>query len=272
MILSCWWRECRRVLRLVGLIAHVSIGVFLSHVVFAMAGPFIANRHEWESAVTRWWMRGVLRLLGVSMRIEGSLSVGPALIVANHISWLDIICLRSICDAAFVAKSAVRRWPVFGALAARAGTIFIRRGETNAVQLAADEITWRLAQHQSIVIFPEGTTTNGADVRRFFPRLYQAAIRTRTPIQALAFRYGDGRTPHPTVPFVDSIGLVPHLWTMLRESRIDATLTACRPIESTLPRRALAELTHQQIADVVRHGSAPVYHDSPRLAASIPNR
>jgi 1-acyl-sn-glycerol-3-phosphate acyltransferase len=239
-------REARRVWRLARLVSHVVAGVLIAHSVFVL---LVLARLDHDgrrrAVIMRLWMQRLLAILNVRVQIEGRIQTGPILYCVNHVSWLDIPCLRAIMDAAFVSKEEVRRWPVIGRLAAAAGTIFLRRGERDASAHTADHMTWSLAAHRPVIIFPEGTTTDGREVRRFHARLYQAAVRTDGIVQAVAIRYlhpDNTGEPHPRVPFLGEDALGGHLWRLLAEDTIEVRLHFCEPVRAAgQERRALAD-------------------------------
>ncbi len=243
-------REIRRHVRLARLLWHVVAGTALAHSLL----PLLRLRRNPAAAdaLVRWWVRRVLTILAVQVRVVGKPNPGATLLVANHISWLDIPLVRAMADVAFVSKEEVRRWPLIGAMAARAGTLFLTRGSRDASSMVADHMTWSLTQHRAILVFPEGTTTRGDEVRDFYPRLYQAAIRTRTCVQAVAVSYPQAGRAHPAVPFVDDDTLARHLWALLAEKHLEAELHFCEPVSARgLDRRTLAEITREQIAQAL---------------------
>jgi 1-acyl-sn-glycerol-3-phosphate acyltransferase len=262
-VVACLHRELRRGARAARLAGHLLLGALLAHLVL---GRLVrAQRHD---TLVRWWVRGILRILHVRLEIEGEASTEPALFAANHVSWLDIVCLRAALDTEFVAKQEVSRWPVIGRMAGLAGTLFLNRGERDASLVAANGMSRALAAGRSVAIFPEGTTGDGRRLRRFHARLYQAAIRARRPVQAVAIAYphpDDGRGctrvaedrasraagVHPAAPFVGDDNLGRHVWTLLAEDGLTARLTLCPPVPATGERRALAEHTRAQIADAL---------------------
>jgi 1-acyl-sn-glycerol-3-phosphate acyltransferase len=263
MILSfVFKRELRRVLRLIGVFSHLILGATLAHTVLLLPQRLIRNTRM-RGAVVRWWARAFCHLLNIRLHVHGQLSSQPTLLVANHVSWLDIPCLLGVTDAAFVSKSEVLRWPLVGAMAARAGTIFLARGGRDASTNAADEITWRLASRQSVIVFPEGTTTDGSYVRPFHARLYQAAIRTHSHIQAIAIRYGDEHALDRVAPFIDDDELLPHFWKLLGMDRIVVRLHICEPLAANLERRALAAFTRDQICTTLALASEKTFSVRP---------
>lgn len=139
-------------------------------------------------AITQAWSRVLLAVLGVRLEIEGEACEGPALIVANHVSWLDVLAISALRPSLFVCKSEIAAWPALGWLLGRADTIFMRRGSAVAASQAVV-----VASHQlktaSVAVFPEGTSTEGDEVLPFSPALFQAAVDAGCPVQPLALNY-----------------------------------------------------------------------------------
>ncbi|MCB1765098.1 MAG: 1-acyl-sn-glycerol-3-phosphate acyltransferase [Candidatus Competibacteraceae bacterium] len=245
---NCRWkpglvRAGRRSVRTPLLILHILAGVLIA----AALGP--GRRHYVSTRPLVWWSRGLCRILGVRLRVQGTPHPAATLFVANHLSWLDIFCIAAVCPTHFLAKQEVAHWPLFGWLCQRAGTAFIRRGGDHGASEALERLVWRLRKGERILVFPEGTSTTGESVRRFFPRLFQAAILARCPVQAIALRYPHSEGVHPIIPFVGDAALLPHLWQLLGESGIVAELyfgtVHSAPHTS---RDALARLTHTEIS------------------------
>lgn len=245
-----WRREARRWLRLARLTLHVATGLVLAHT----ALPWLRARHTPRGAnrLVRWWTRRLVRILGIEIVVEGQARRDTTLFVANHISWLDIPVLRATVDTCFVSKAEVQRWPAVGALAERAGTLFIERGRSDAAVAVSERMTWTLARGESMLIFPEGTTSRGESLRFFHPRLYAPAVHTGTPVQAVALTYTDGRARHPHVPFVDDVNFLPHLWALAASPRVVARLHFCEPVPAKdRPRRRLADTNRAQVLSAI---------------------
>lgn len=239
--------QLRRVYRLFRLALHMLSGMVIAHVFLVCWGRDVRG-----VALIQWWARGMCRILNVQCRVHGDISRAPTLFVANHISWLDIICLTAVLDATFVAKQEVRAWPLFGGMAARAGTLFLCRGDGERTAEVAEQMLWNLLQRRSIVFFPEGTSTGGAGTGLFHARLYQAALHARCPVQAVAVSYPHAQGTHPRAPFIGDDGLVPHLWALLAEPAVAAQLDFCVPMMATgVDRRTLARVTCGQITGVL---------------------
>ncbi len=147
-------------------------------------------RRGWGSQIRMAWTRGILRILGISRERAGAPTVrGGALLVANHVSWLDILVLAAEAPLTFVSKSDVRHWPIIGWMAAQSGTLFLDRRGTRGLRHSMSEIEARISAGEQVVVFPEGTSTPGHDVLPFHPSLFGCAVRTDRPVQAVGIRY-----------------------------------------------------------------------------------
>ncbi|MDG4551839.1 MAG: lysophospholipid acyltransferase family protein [Candidatus Contendobacter sp.] len=238
-------RIARRGARLPLLTLHILLGILIA----AALGPGQRRRYV-STCPLAWWSRGLCRILGVRLRSGGTPHAGAALFVANHVSWLDIFCIAAVCPTHFLAKREVADWPLFGWLCRRAGTAFIRRGGDHGAGEATEQLVWRLRQGERVLVFPEGTSTTGETVRRFYPRLFQAAILARCPVQAVALRYPRAGSVHPVVPFVGDDELLPHLWRLLGEPGLVAELQFGLVHTPPHPSRdALAQRTQTEIGD-----------------------
>ncbi|HGG60793.1 MAG TPA: 1-acyl-sn-glycerol-3-phosphate acyltransferase [Gammaproteobacteria bacterium] len=179
----------------------------------------------------RCWLRCVVRAVGVSPRRHGEPVNEPALWVANHISWLDIPVIGSVARVGFLSKAEVGRWPVIGFLARRGGTLFIERGRRNAADGVARLIARHIQGGHSVLVFPEGTTTPGQDVRRFHARLLGPAIEHDFIVQPVALRYRDARhRPSEAVPFVDGVTLMQSVWRTLTAKNLVVDIDFLPPL------------------------------------------
>lgn len=244
-------RRTRRMQRLLRLVLHVTIGMGISYLILAPVNTMGSDpTRPIQRALVRWWMAGICRILNLRIRIEGEVCGEPVLLVANHISWLDVPCLLATVNAVCLSKAEVKAWPVVGALAAHAGTLFIRRGEHTATGVA-DQMARSLQGKLSVVFFPEGTSTDGETVRTFHPRLYHAAIQAQTSVQAVAIAYPHPAGVNPVAPYINDVKLLDHLWGVLAEPVVDVRLTFCEPVTATGDRRALAVRTRGQILEAL---------------------
>ncbi len=189
----------------------------------------------------------VLRSLGIEWRIEG---VPPScgLVVSNHLSYLDIPIISAAMPCFFVAKMEIAVWPIFGKAARSGGTIFLDRSSLESAMSVADQMAERLKLHVPVVLFPEGTSTDGAQVLRFHARLIDPATSTGTPISPAAIRYllHDGVEERELCWYGDE-SFVTHLWKVLGVRSFSAHLCFGEPRIYT-DRRVAADETRAWIA------------------------
>lgn len=195
------------------------------------------------------WNRTVCRILNVRLEITGAPDPAARLLVANHISWLDIIALGGQCRGQFVAKAEVADWPVMGYLAKRIGTLFVQRGDAAQTATTAELMLWRLRQGKRLMLFPEGTTTPGERVLRFHGRLFQPAGLAGVGVQAVALGYsGPAKT---AAPFIGEDEFVPHLLGILRLERIDLSLSYGPLLPAGLDAGGMAALSRRWVAETL---------------------
>lgn len=197
----------------------------------------------------RWSLR-LLSLLAVQIETAPFTAPPGCLIVANHISWLDIFAINAVRPSAFIAKSEVRRWPFIGWLSARNDTIFLRRGSHGHAREINAEIKAWLNARRDIALFPEGTTTDGTHLRPFHAALLQPAIETRRPILPLALSYLDSKgNPSQAPSYAGETTLLQCFAAILSARSLVARIQPC-PIIATngKSRRELVRLAHDAIA------------------------
>lgn len=205
--------------------------------------------------------RRTLAILGVGVTLRGAdaLRDGPLLVVANHVSWLDVYLLNALAPARFVAKSEVRRWPLVGPIAAAFGTFFIVRGSYRDAARVKDAIAAALRRGERVVVFPEGTTTDGTRVAPFYAALLQAAIDAGVPVQPIAIRYvGPDGAPDAAAAFVDDMSFATSLARILGRRRLVADVHIAPAFPSKWQtRRDLAFLTRRWITATLLLEDAP---------------
>lgn len=171
------------------------------------------------------WSAEALRVLGVSVEVRGR-PPARGLVVCNHLSYLDVLVLASLRPVTFVAKAEVARWPIFGAFARRAGTLFHQRERRARLPDLADAMEKRLAAGEVVVVFPEGTSTDGRQVRTFYPAPFAPAARHGYPVVPTRLDYRViGGTLERDVCFWGDMLLLPHLWRLLRVREIQAVVS-----------------------------------------------
>jgi 1-acyl-sn-glycerol-3-phosphate acyltransferase len=191
-----------------------------------------------------------------------------ALIVANHVSWLDIFVINSLHSCRFVAKSDIRGWPLIGWLCDMAGTIFIARGKLREVRRIYEGLVRSLHDGEHVAFFPEGTTGEQGALLPFHSNLFEAAVEAAVPIQPFALRYltmGQRAQWHPAVSFVGNMSFAQSMVTILKAGKIKAELIRL-PLLDTAGhhRRELAQTAWQSIAPALG-----ILQDKKELAAPI---
>ena len=187
------WRM-QQSLRIVRLAFHLLQGLL----VVALVYPFVSDgRRLW---LKQRWSFKLLRILGVRLDARLSGLAPGSLIVANHVSWLDIYALNAARPSAFVAKDEVRKWPLIGWLAAHTDTLFLRRGSRRHARTINSQVSALLSADKDVVVFPEGTTTDGSRLLDFHAALLQPAIDCGRPVQPVALSYHDACGRRSTRP------------------------------------------------------------------------
>ena len=183
----------------------------------------------------RLWHRVACRVLGLKVRVHGTLETRrPLLLASNHVSWKDIMVLGSVADVVYIAKSEVRGWPVFGILARLQATIFVEREQRRKTGDQVDEIARRMADGEIVVLFPEGTTSDGNRLLEIKTSLFGAAASAVPDapegivhVQPVAIAYTGlhgmamGRYHRPLAAWPGDIELMPHLLGVAREGAVD---------------------------------------------------
>lgn len=228
-------------------VVHVVQGALICAFVF----PFLAQPKRMGHV--GWWCARMLRVLGITLCSRGAPHEGVALLVANHISWLDILAINAVQPARFVSKADVRRWPLVGWLVACGGTLFIERERKRDALRVVHQVAQALQGGDTVALFPEGTTSDGHGVLPFHANLLQAAVSTGTAVQPLALRFSDSRQPvSAAAAYVGDTHLLRSLWSIVTTSRLQVDLIwlphlAAEPYD----RRMLAEALRGRIIDAL---------------------
>jgi lyso-ornithine lipid O-acyltransferase len=200
-----------------------------------------------HKSLPRFWHKVIAKLLGLRIQVIGGLSTErPLLIVSNHSSWADIVVLSTVAEVSFIAKSEVKTWPLFGMFAVLQRSVFVERDRRQTTGRQADTIASRLAEGDAMVLFAEGTTSDGNRVLPFKSALFgaaQAALRdneARTVlIQPVSIAYTKvhglpmGRHMRPLTAWPGSVPLIGNLLGMVREGALDVEVRIGAPVEFT---------------------------------------
>lgn len=206
-----------------------------------------ARRERSRRNLFRAWARGVVRIVGLRIATVGTAPAGPFLLVANHLSYLDVVVLASLIDADFVAKADVAAWPIVGSLSRRVETVFIDRTRKRDLLRVLEVLERRVRTGASVVVFPEGTTSEGREVLPFKSSLFELAVRTGRPTRTASLTYAtpDG-APHPSlaVCWWGDMTFGRHVLDVLRLPRIDARVEFAPVALFDQSRKRLAHTAH----------------------------
>lgn len=197
--------------RLTRLGLHIAEGFALA----VACGALFVQYREYQQPIIRWWHKRLCNILGVQIRVHGVPIDSSALWISNHVSWLDIPVLGSHYPLYFLSKAEVADWPLIGSLAKAAGTLFIKRGSGDSGKVS-DQLKHHLDANRNVLFFPEGTTTNGHSVKRFFSKLFAGAIEADCKIQPVLVCYRDDDGLHAYAPFIDDDEFFAHAIDLMK--------------------------------------------------------
>jgi 1-acyl-sn-glycerol-3-phosphate acyltransferase len=201
--------------------------------------------HQWTH---RAWSRGMLRVMGCRLRVVGELPDQVGLVVANHISWLDIVVLHAVWPIWLVAKAEIRSWPLVGTLAHLAGTLFIQRGSDESRRRIGRRMTALLKRGEFVGVFPEGGIRPGRGVKRFHARLFAPALRADVPAIPVSIRYDRDGDLHDTLVFGPGESFFGNLFRVLRQAPFEARVVIADPVRGeTGERNRLARACNEVV-------------------------
>ncbi|OUT79464.1 MAG: hypothetical protein CBB82_01355 [Betaproteobacteria bacterium TMED22] len=218
----------RRLIKYSALFCLLLIGLLIALCMSINAG--ISHKR----IVAQYWFRALLIILNIKLEIKGlNQQSKEYFLVANHISWLDIPVVSACLPVCFLSKSEVGQWPIIGFLARFVGTIFIARGSRRAITKVNEQIEESLLNHQTVCVFPEGTTTSGDRLGAFHPSIFQPAVGIGVKVLPVAIRYLDEKSNPTTKPaYVGNMTLMSSLDRIIIEPIIFAEVTFLKPIDS----------------------------------------
>jgi len=247
--------KLRLYLRLMRLFVIISLGTLLAAMVNLLERLLRRDLMGLRQRMSRWFFARMSNALPFRLSVHGELPQEPMLWVSNHISWTDIPLLGMLTPLSFLSKAEVRSWPLAGWLAHQAGTLFIRRGAGDS-GLLNRQLGQHLGQGRPLLIFPEGTTTDGQVLRTFHGRLLSSAIDTGVALQPVAIRYLRDGQPCMITPFIGDDDMLSHLLRLLASDRIDVQIRLLQPIASAAQsRNQLARSAHAAVASALSANS-----------------
>lgn len=254
-------------LRLLRVGLHLLSGGLQTALLFPLAGP------QRRNALKRRWSRQLLNLLKIQvMNVEDDLPrIVSGLLVANHISFIDVFAINALLPCGFIAKSEVASWPLIGWLSRHNDTVFIERGKRKAAELTRQKILAVLSAGKRLAVFPEGTTSRGDMILPFHGALFQGAIDAAAPVHCLAIDYLDAQgAPSAAAAYIDDLSVLDCLENIIGSGGIRVRIRLAASFAPPLAdRRHLAHRAHQAISMVRRDDVANHSPQSLRNAAAI---
>lgn len=238
-----------KILRLGG---HLLAGVVTILLLF----PHLDAR-ERSRRVTKWagHMLAIFNIRVVTRGRAPNVRAGGAMLVSNHISWLDIHVLHSLLPVRFISKAEVQGWPIIGWLAEQVGTVFLVREKKSDAMRVNQVMADHLRDGDLLALFPEGTTSDGREVLPFYPSLFQPAVEARAQLWPARLRYQDGQGHYSDAcAYFGGMTLAESLWRVARQRRIvvEVEFLPLIPYQEGLGRRELA----RQCETVIRGADA----------------
>ncbi len=215
-------------LRKARLVLHLLRGMVVVALQFGAASP--ARKQE----LTRRWTVKMLSLVGMRLVVhhDSARLDSRALVIGNHISWLDIYVINAWRPTPFVSKAEVRQWPVVGWLAEKIGTVFLQREKRSEAHRIMQALADRLNSGELMCVFPEGTTSNGLEILPFHANMFQAAVVAGCPVQPICIMYEDAQGRQSVAPaYTGKMSLGTSLARVLRERPLVAHLYVGAPLE-----------------------------------------
>lgn len=244
--------------------AGVLLAAFFLVTLLAMPvqAALVALRSRWAESLPHYYHRVISWLLGVRVHVTGEIPHDrPVLLISNHISWLDIIVISTLAPLHFIAKREVADWPFFGWLAKLQRSLFVDRERRTAVRETAHEIARRLKAGERMVLFAEGTSSDGNQILPFKSALIGAAALAAeeegegADVQTLTLAYTRvhglpmGRMARANVAWYGDMDMISHVWGLLRQGPIDAEVRISAPLrlENIRDRKTLAAISEAQV-------------------------
>jgi 1-acyl-sn-glycerol-3-phosphate acyltransferase len=232
-------------------IALWTLILYLIHlIVKTILTPFKKTRRIWRRFLVKFWARGLAKIMAMYITIKGQPPTPPFFLVSNHLSYLDIILFFTQIHVIFVARGDLQHWPVFNLLIKVADTIFIDRGRKKDVMRVNVLISEAIKNNESIIVFPEGTSSSGEGILRFKPSLFEFPAKNQFPVSYASIHY---RTPEHELPAYLSVcwwgdmTFGPHFFDLLKISKFYATIHFGERTITGEERKFLARESSKQI-------------------------
>jgi 1-acyl-sn-glycerol-3-phosphate acyltransferase len=197
----------------------ISLGLLISF--FGLSG------RKWIAYFLSTWASSICRIINVDVIVEGEVPQPPFFLVSNHLSYLDIFVILSKTRSVFIAKNEILSWPIFGFMSHTVGMLFVDRNKRSDVKRVNDQISNRISEAQGILLFPEGTTTNGSKILPFKASLLAYPAKNNVPVHYATLRYSTPRNEKLATDYVcwwNDTPFPTHFLNLLKLKKIEATI------------------------------------------------
>lgn len=252
-------------------LGRVGLHLVYGLLIIALVHPRLAQSRR--RYIRQRWSRDLLAILGVRLISGGIAAQGARMLVANHISWLDIIVINAVEPVVFVSKNDLLGWPLIGTLSRHSETLFLQRGSHRSAHAASQSIVEILAAGTSVALFPEGTTTDGSLVLPFRGALLQGALHAKAPVQPVVLGYSTRRgATSRAAAYCGDTSLIESLWSIAAAPSLCVSMTWLAPLPAIgQDRRALARQCETLIRATMSqpHGAATEGSTEPCLQEDL---
>lgn len=197
----------------------ISLGLF-----FSLIG---LKGRKWMAYFLSIWASLICRIINVDVNVEGKVPKPPFFLVSNHLSYLDVFVMLSKTSSVFIAKNEILSWPIFGFMSHTVGMLFVDRDKRSDVKRVNNQISKRISEAQGILLFPEGTTTNGSKILPFKASLLAYPAENNMPVNYATLRYSTPRNEKLATDFVcwwNDTPFLTHFINLLKLNKIEATI------------------------------------------------
>lgn len=227
----------------------LTFGVYLT---WFFGSIFIPNKQYWRELLFRLWAKGFVEISKIEIKIIGNPPKQPFFLVSNHLSYVDIPVLRAVAEGIFIAKSDIRNWFLVGKMIADFGNIFVNRNNRRDIPRAGNDILQALNRNEGIIVFPEGTSTNGEKVLPFKSSFLEFAANHDFPVHYVSITYQtpfDEPSAGESVCWWDETSFIPHLWRFFQLRKVSAIINfGEKPIQNA-NRKELAKELWQAVSE-----------------------
>lgn len=233
-------------------VVAVTLGVYAVFITgYGVLRLFNVPVDQWRNSCLTTWGKLAAKSLSIQVKVEGEIPAPPFFLVSNHLSYVDIIVLFSQLKTTFVAKAEVASWPVLGFIARTIGIVFIDRKLRSDVTRVNQEISNSVTRHRGLTLFPEGTTSPGAEILPFRASLLEYPASSELGAHYCALSYSTGQendTAHITVSWWGDSQLNDHIIKLAKQDVIYATIRFGDSVIHKSDRKNLSKKLHKKVS------------------------